>query len=136
MKFKIGDKVRIIDDDNNHSNPLIGEETTIIKIDESKKKYPYSLAICGNNFGTRFGGHELELITNNKNNMNILEQIKLARKSEPEKTLVKAGLMNMDESLTEEGKQVLQDILIQEYKTKMKTIADIIIAEKEKENKN
>jgi len=62
-----------------------------------------------------------------ENKMSIIDNIKLARKSEPENSLVQAGLMNMDETLTAEGESVLKDILIQEFKEKMKTeYADIL----------
>lgn len=58
----------------------------------------------------------------NKTNMSsIIDKIKLARMSEPEKTLIKADLMTLDGSLTSEGKSALEDLLIQANKEALKT---------------
>jgi hypothetical protein len=71
--------------------------------------------------------------TNKKSIMsNIANTIKMALKSEPEKSLIKAGIFDECENLTCEGKEVMWIILQNEYKDKLKEKADIILAEKEK----
>lgn len=67
--------------------------------------------------------------------MDVLAKIKSALRTEPEKSLIKAGLMNESENLTVEGKEVLLDIIKDEYKTQLKEKADIIIKLSEKETK-
>ena len=77
----------------------------------------------------------LEVIKNKqKNTMSkVIDTIKLARMSEPDKTLIKAGLMNLDGSLTISGKEAMDDLLIQEHKEKLKTnYALPILAEEKK----
>lgn len=136
MKFKVGDKVKIIRTTTNDSKPFFGETVIIEGFREFESSYDKIYYTF--NDGLAVWEKDLILVKSVNNNnkiMNILETIKLTRKSEPEKTLVKAGLMNMDESLTSEGKEVLNDLILQDYKDKMKAQADIILAEQKVENK-
>ena len=66
--------------------------------------------------------------------MSLLDTIKLARKSEPDKSLIKAGLMNMNGYYTVEGQEAFMDLLHQKFDKELKTeYADKII---EEQNKN
>jgi hypothetical protein len=123
-KFKIGDKVRgnTLASQYNVTTPLT--EWCVEEISDGQ---------------IRIGGFWVssecfDLITNT-NKMNIIDKIKLARMNEPEKTLVKAELMNLDGSLTTEGKEALNDILVQAYKEQMKTEYALPIIEDKEKNK-
>ena len=132
MKFKIGDKVKIVNCEHSQDAKTRVGVISIIK--------DYGGEHNGMNWCHLLDGNlsiyekELELV-NNINNMNIIDKIKLARMNEPEKTLVKAELMNLDGSLTAEGKEVLNDILVQTYKEKIKTEYALPIIEDKEKNK-
>lgn len=64
-----------------------------------------------------------------KKTMNIVEKIKLSMKKEPAKSLIKAGILNEKEELTLDGRAVLEMLLVEEYKDKLKVQADIILEE-------
>jgi hypothetical protein len=61
----------------------------------------------------------------------IVSKIKLELKSEPEKTLIKAGLMNSDETLTSDGLELRDYFLTELVKEKMHEEGAKILAEKE-----
>lgn len=66
--------------------------------------------------------------------MDLKEKVALAFKSEPEKSFIKAGVMNADESLTQDGKDVLLSFLLKKYgKEFKKEVVDVILAEDTKE---
>lgn len=129
-KIEIGRKYKIISDTCFHGFE-IGSIVTIERVENDYRFFTMEKA------GTYVRREDVINIDNKLNNliMNTIEKIKLARKGQPEKTLVEAGLMNMDDSLTRDGNEVLNDILVQEYKEKMKVIAEQIIADKKEEAK-
>lgn len=78
----------------------------------------------------------LELIAPLKttNNMaSLIDQAKLAFKSEPEKSFIKIGVMDSNENLTPDGKELLLQYLLEMNKDDFKTtIVDPILAADEK----
>lgn len=67
--------------------------------------------------------------------MNIVEKIKLALKSEPEKSFIKAGIMDENENLTNDGRKVLETILVEKNKVELKEKVDMILVEEKEEEK-
>lgn len=64
---------------------------------------------------------------------NIIDKIKLNKMAEPDKSLVKAGIIEMDGSVTNNGRYVLDDFLIKKFGADIKKdYADDIIADQEK----
>lgn len=70
-----------------------------------------------------------------KNTMNIVDKVKFALKTEPEKSLIKAGIFDREESLTADGRAVLEMILVEKFKDELKANADIIIKADEQAKK-
>ncbi len=62
--------------------------------------------------------------------MNLIEKAKLAFKGEPEKSFIKAGVMDSNENLTNEGQSLFLTYLLkkngEDFKT---TVIDPILAE-------
>lgn len=84
---------------------------------------------CGKHTWTE-GLDDIEIISSNSINMTLSEKFAVAFKGEPEKSFIKAGIMNTDESLTEEGQALFLAFLLKEHGTKFKTdIVDPILAE-------
>lgn len=66
-------------------------------------------------------------LTNNKTIMsNLIEKARLLVKGEPEKSLIKKGITNIDDTLTVDGKQLFEDFLYRSNKTVF--VADPAIA--------
>ncbi len=62
--------------------------------------------------------------------MTLIEKAKLAFKGEPEKTFIKAGILNADESFTTEGKALFNEFLLKKFGTEFKTaVVDPILAD-------
>jgi len=73
---------------------------------------------------------------NNNNNMNLIQKFKLNLKSEPEKTLIKTGIMNQDETLTCEGKDLFFEWLFQANKEKFtEEVASKLLEEQKRDEK-
>jgi len=69
-------------------------------------------------------------------NMSIIEKAKLIMKKEPNKTFIKAGIMDMNDNLTSEGKELFINYLLTKNQDDFKaTVVDPIIAEQEAEKK-
>lgn len=66
--------------------------------------------------------------------MNLVEKFALAFKTEPEKSFIKAGIMNPDSSMTDDGKELFMTYLLKknggDFKT---TVVDPILAEDAKQ---
>ena len=141
MKFKIGDKVRV----------LAGHENKCGTLDKKNKKIDYLIITSVEEDRYRYYGYfndlsvdscyscykddDLELLEpNNINKMNIKEQFVLAFKSEPEKTFRKTGITNGDDVLTEDGKSVFLSWLLKKFQDDFKKeVADELLKEVEKE---
>ena len=132
MKFKVGDKVRIVKDICGHAFP-IGDERTISYID---KLYPHNYYYSSgesNNKGNYFRDDDAELLETNNKTMNIKESFVLMMKSEPEKTFRKTGLTNGDDILTEDGQKVFLAWLLKKFQDDFKKeVADELLKEQEK----
>lgn len=67
---------------------------------------------------------------NNYTNMNLKEKFALAFKGEPEKSFIKAGVMNIDETLTSDGQAIFLAYLLKKNGDDFKaTVIDPILAE-------
>lgn len=134
-KFKVGDKVKIkYSDSFTPDIKNMMEKTNIFTIKECALNNRYILE----EFTTHYAFLEdcLELINNNKN-MNLIEKYKLTLKGEPEKTLIKTGIMSSEEILTSDGKDLFFEWLFQQNKKQFTDeVASKILKEEEKENKN
>lgn len=77
------------------------------------------------------------LLTKSKTTtMSILEKAKLIMKKEPNKTFIKAGIMDMNDSLTSEGKELFINFLLEKNQDAFKKeVVDPILAEQEKDSK-
>lgn len=85
----------------------------------------------------RYWGCELENIKliNEKHMASLQDKVKMAFKSEPTKTLIRAGILDARDNFTAEGVSVFLDFLLAKYGEEFKTkIADVVLAE-EKESK-
>jgi len=126
MRFKVGDKVRCKWNDNGSSN-YVGSTGTVTSVNHSHT-YPYDTTIGP----FAFRDAELELISadNPIKSMGLIEKAKLAFKSEPEKSFIKVGVMDSNENLTTEGKELLMHFLLEKNKDAFKTeVVDPILAE-------
>lgn len=71
-----------------------------------------------------------------KTTMSILEKAKLIMKKEPNKTFIKAGIMDMSDNLTNDGKELFMNFLLEKNQEAFKKeVVDPIVAEQEKESK-
>lgn len=69
----------------------------------------------------------------NPKNMNVIEKFALAMKGEPEKSFIKAGIMNTNETLTDDGTKVFMAYLLKKHKDDFKKeVVDPILAEESK----
>lgn len=99
--FKIGDKVRCKYNDNG-TRDYIGLEGEIMEvIDSSRHPYRTSFGGCAS-----FSAEELELINNKSSMASLKEKFALVFKSEPEKSFIKAGIMDVSEEITTEGWEI------------------------------
>ncbi len=74
--------------------------------------------------------HSRGLKIKSSNMKSLSEKMALVFKGEPQKSFIKAGIMNADESLTDEGQQVFLAFLIKENGEKFKKdVVDPILAE-------
>lgn len=107
--FKVGDKVSCFYDDSGDTG-YIGKEGFVTRIlDTQDTHYIYtSFAEC-----SRFGEHEIKLITNKTIMSTIIEKIKLLKKGEPEKSNILAGLRTSNDEFTSEGKEAFLEFLYQ-----------------------
>ncbi len=154
-KFKVGDRVKFIEDSR-------GQDYTYgnygLKKDEVYKlDYTRSWVIVtttGNDvyFAESSLEYNLELVEeikpitinsficgvaenykNNKTKMTLINTFKKLTRSEPEKTFVKAGVLNEELTLTEDGKELFLNYMFEKNKVEFKKeVVDAIIAEQEK----
>lgn len=69
---------------------------------------------------------------NSISNMTLREKFALAFKGEPEKSFIKAGVMNSDESLTSDGQSLFLAFLLKKHGADFKKeVIDPILAEEE-----
>ncbi len=129
-KFKIGDKVRVLHNGmvgeikNLFWNNNIGGYSEII-LDNNNHSFYY----CNENLALV----EENLITN-KSKTNLMKLNTMMKKllDANTKKLIKAGLIDGNLLLTEQGKEALQAIEVEKNKKELLEMADEIIAEEEK----
>lgn len=137
MEFKIGDKVRLINNQN-VSSFSVG----IIGVIESEERYENYRAYYSVNFGYNANqliwANCLELI-DKINLMNLKEKFVLAITPEPKKSYRKVGITDGDDVPTDEGVRIIigyllhnPDKTIKDFKT---DVVDPILKEKEEEKK-
>lgn len=142
-KFKVGDKV-MQKPNCNATCGVLTPQTEYLMItnvgDGSGNDYSYNSYDKNGEFlsscTTCLKDEHLQAYKNYKNKMstNIIEKIKLAKVPEPDKSLVKAGITDIDGSFTEEGLSILHDFLRSKFGEDLKKVyADDIIKEQEDE---
>jgi hypothetical protein len=113
MKFKIGDKVKIVSiNDNEYSYPFnrLGLVGKIVNIVETE--CPYAISTDDTYY---YGEKNLELVELTNKNMNIKEQFTLSITPEPQKSFRKVGITNGDNILTDEGLKVFSSWLLNKH---------------------
>ncbi len=127
--FRVGDLVR---SETSCRSANLGATYTVW--DDSKNHADEPLAIgIDKNYGchctTRWTLIKPE---SNQSNMNLSEKFALVFKGEPEKSFIKAGVMNADESLTTDGQKLFMAYLLKKNGDDFKTtVVDPILAEEE-----
>ena len=134
MKFKVGDKVRRINENWVNGGIKIGDIGEITKINKNGAfSYGYSINLEG--YPKDYDPLYFELISSGDSevkSMNTLEKFKLAFKSEPEKTFRKLGITDGDDLLTSEGQTIFLGWLLEKNKNDFKKeVCDPMLAEKE-----
>lgn len=134
MKFKVGDRVKIIGSHDCYGDifdntiHLIGSTTTITEITDDEQ-LPYVLAVDNRNWSEQ----DLELVTREKTIMSTLgDKVKLIRMKPNQRKLYKQGFTDGCGDLTSEGKEALWSVLLEEYEPKLVELADQIKAEEDK----
>lgn len=139
MKFKDGDEVRIVKvvggaseagGSNYHEKKLealkykdLGYPLIIEKY-HGERKFTYHLKQPNGLYG--FAGNadwcdeELEFY-NKPMIKNIKDWIKASRRKEPEKSFVEAGILNDNDQLTDTGKEMLMEFVLEQNKEKFNT---------------
>ena len=138
-KFKAGDKVRMLSDRywGGHVSKFFktGDICSIYEDQEFCSSDEVRVA-CKNGYCSMVKISDIELVNNlTPNSMSSLkDRVKALAKTEPEKSLYKAGFTDINDELTEEGRAILDDIIFEEKKVKLAEIAKKIIKEnKEKD---
>jgi hypothetical protein len=137
MKFKVGDKVKIVSstcvdgDTCQDTVKYIGVTTTIIGVDEDTDGTPYRLAIDNEEWCER----DLVSVNNGVNMSNIVKKIKDLALSTDDRALRKTGLVDECGSLTEEGREVLTDHLFAQNKAALVDVAKQVLEAEKKEKK-
>lgn len=146
-KFKVGDRVCW----NNDTEGILAECTN--------KEYAFLFEHCAEGYGSNWDEYlpknhkhqatgrywtilegeieKLRLVKENqltnKTIMNLITTFKNMTRSEPNKTFVKAGVMNEDLTLTNEGNELFIQFMFDKHADEFKTdVVDKILAEQEK----
>lgn len=123
MTFKAGDKIKIRIA---CSGTLVGE---IYEVDGDQELVSTAPGQQGGCSCPQYW----DLVTDIKIiNMNLIEKAKLAFKGEPEKTFIKAGVMDSNENLTADGQALFLTYLLKKNGDDFKTtVIDPILADEE-----
>lgn len=126
MPYKIGDRFRVVN--NYPGNEYYEGKEGIIIGRTGNDGYPYLVKIGERDIPhTWRDAGDMELISNNKNSMNLIDKVKVAMKGEPEKTFIQKGVTNIDGSLTSDGRALLEMYLLDKNKDDFKTtVVDLI----------
>ena len=121
MKFKVGDKVRVIGNHYGHCFD-IGTVAEIAEVGEKDYK------VQGKDDYWRMKDDELDLVSK-KNIMKKLTPMLKTMLDKKGRTLYKAEFLNGDLELTEEGKGALMTILFEANKDELVKVAEDVIKE-------
>ncbi len=132
LKFKAGDKVKCVWNDNGTSE-YVGLEGDVRSLDTGAGcKYPYNVQLQKNGHTVWFSDKELQKITDTQMST-IIQKAAMLFKGEPEKSFIKAGIMDSQETLTDEGVKVVLGFVLKHDKDLAaafkKEVVDPIIAE-------
>ncbi len=130
--IKVGSEVRAVPGMYNPCSRIDDSGTITKKITEVDES-GFEIDGCRHSFKS---GNFLEIIKGEndiKNKisnaiMTLVEKAKLALKGEPEKTFIKAGIMDMNDTFTTEGKELFKMFLYNKFSAEFKTaVVDPII---------
>ena len=136
-KYKVGDKVKIIKNDN--SNTRIGENAEVILIDpdDANSLYLYKLRHEGGNTSgeERWADHELEpvFVKRHKNTMAKLSSLARGAIDPNLRKIVKVGWLESDLTITNEGMQFAMSQYLLEKKVDFGKVADQILKDRKDE---
>ncbi len=117
-KYSKGDGAPYDEKWNGVEAKVVGKHGSLLGVELKGKQY-----IIAN-------GTYIELVNKNYSNMNLKDKFAIAFKGEPQKSFIKAGVMNPDESLTSDGKELFMAYLLQKNGDDFKTtVVDPILAE-------
>ena len=128
--IKVGHRIRAVPGKNNPCNKIKNDgsdEASITEVNDTR----FFINGCLHSFDS---GHFLEII--NKSNLTIMQKLNAMMRrllDADTKKLIKAGLINGDLLLTDEGKESLTAIVFEKNKAELLILADEIIAEGEKQ---
>ena len=137
MDLKVGDKVRVKTGYNYHGE---GSLATIVSTGITGYSEPcVEYTVEGETISYTGFVSKLELIkqgNNNMANMTLVQKMKLALKSEPEKTFQKVGITDEKDELTADGTVLFHNWLFEKNKAEFNTeVAQPLLVEQEKESK-
>lgn len=116
---KQGDKFRITDNTNGHGFGL-GTIVEVIRLYTGGDRGDVAFEAKGG-WIVRLKDCEVINSSTNMSSLTLIEKIRLASKSEPEKSFIKAGVTNMDGTFTDQGKVAFFEYLLQANKDDFNT---------------
>lgn len=140
--FKKGDRVRVIEPLNRDESPVfvsdmdkyIGKEFVVSSAD--RFVYLHGASYTWNKNWLVLVDDLTKEVKTTTYMATLIEKAKLAFKKEPEKSFIKVGVMDANENLTTEGKDLLFAFLLEKNKDAFKTeVVDPILKEIEAEKK-
>lgn len=130
-KFKIGDTIIVKKQGVIRGSRPYGYVGKITSIDDNRVEDDVIYFLDNGN-----GIYGQDVDNNNINNMNIIEKFTLNLKSEPEKSFRKAGIINGDDLLTDDGQKIFLTWLLSKNKQEFRTeVVDGILDEMKEEDK-
>lgn len=136
-QFRDGDRVRCIEGGTKSSAWKLGREFTIKNL-TNNIVWPLEGSCVEDMQGKGVYTDSLEMVSNSKKDkdMDIIQQFRLSMKGEPEKSFIKAGIMDINENLTNDGKQLFIEWLLKENGDQFKKeVVDPILADMEADKK-
>ncbi len=130
-QFKVGDRFKVVGGltANTHCE---GDTGVVVKVHGNNK---YDLKWDKDGTYTTYWTNDNDMKLISSSNMKTLkEKFALKFKKEPEKSFIKAGILDMNENLTEEGREVFESYLLKKFGEDFKTeVVDPILSEKDEE---
>ena len=143
MKFKPGDRVKIVDGSGANCGNVLdqGENVEFLRIEKaSGGSYHYTAftkdGVMINSCNGCLGDSNFEpYISENKKTFmsNIIEKFKILKMVEPQRSFLKAGIADSNGNFTEDGHKLFNEFLISKFQSEFKTeVVDQILAADEK----